>query len=98
MAIQSIYRDMEYAKSLIKRKAGKNGQVDADEDEESAEESWTFIGNDEPDPDMMTKKLSDMGALQGSDSETAGLRLPGTTDSKPLGTRVLRPPSSQPSA
>ncbi|KAF6829637.1 udp-glucose:sterol glycosyltransferase [Colletotrichum plurivorum] len=98
-AIQSIYRDMEYAKSLIKRKAGKNAHVDADEDEESAEESWTFIGKDEPDPDMMTKKLSDMGALQGSDSEMAGLPgMAGATDSKPLGTRVLRQPSSQPIA
>lgn len=85
-AIQCIYRDMEYAKSLIKRKAGKNAHVEPDDDEESAEESWTFIGKDEPDPDMTTKKLSDMGAL------------PGASDSKPLGTRALKSPSVQPVA
>ncbi|XWW99871.1 hypothetical protein V2A60_007885 [Cordyceps javanica] len=59
MAIQSIYRDMEYATSLIKRKAGKNGQPEPDEDDDDTEESWTFIGGDEPDPDMVTNKLSE---------------------------------------
>ncbi|EJP71037.1 autophagy protein 26 [Beauveria bassiana ARSEF 2860] len=59
MAIQSIYRDMEYATSLIKRKAGKNEQPEPDEDDEDTEESWTFVGGDEPDPDMVTKKLSE---------------------------------------
>jgi sterol 3beta-glucosyltransferase len=60
MAIQSIYRDMEYAKSLIKRKAGKNKNADADDDDDDeTEESWTFVGGDEPDPDMVTKKLSE---------------------------------------
>ncbi|OAA81945.1 UDP-glucose:sterol glycosyltransferase [Akanthomyces lecanii RCEF 1005] len=58
-AIQSIYRDMEYATSLIKRKAGKNGRPEPDEDDEETEESWTFVGGDEPDPDMVTKKLSE---------------------------------------
>ncbi|EFY97936.2 glycosyl transferase family 28 and UDP-glucoronosyl domain protein [Metarhizium robertsii] len=57
-AIQNIYRDLEYAKSLIKGKVGRYGQPDADEDEDT-EESWTFIGSDEPDPDMVTKKLSE---------------------------------------
>ncbi|KFH45681.1 Sterol 3-beta-glucosyltransferase-like protein [Hapsidospora chrysogenum ATCC 11550] len=62
VAIQSIYRDLEYATSLIKRKAGKNaeptsGQYDADEEDD--EESWTFIGKDEPDPEFLTKKLSE---------------------------------------
>ncbi|KAK1495235.1 glycosyltransferase family 28 domain-containing protein [Colletotrichum tamarilloi] len=87
-AIQCLYRDMEYATSLIKRKAGKHAHAEEDEDEE-AEESWTFIGNDEPDPDMTTKKLSEMGALPG---------LPGD---KPLGNRVMRvspSPSQQPVA
>ena len=50
---------MEYATSLIKRKAGKNGQPEPDEDDEETEESWTFVGGDEPDPDMVTKKLSE---------------------------------------
>lgn len=58
MAIQCIYRDLEYAKSLIKRKAGKNAHADTGEDEET-EESWTFVGSDEPDPDAVTKKLSE---------------------------------------
>ncbi|KAJ0165076.1 Sterol 3-beta-glucosyltransferase [Colletotrichum tanaceti] len=83
-AIQCIYRDMEYATSLIKRKAGKHAQSEEDDDEE-AEESWTFIGNDEPDPDMTTKKLSEMGAP------------PGVPEPKPIGTRVMRvsPSASQ---
>ncbi|KAL1862897.1 Sterol 3-beta-glucosyltransferase [Diaporthe australafricana] len=60
-AIQCIYRDMEYAKSLIERKAGRNaaaaerattsGSDDLDDDVE--EESWTFIGDDAgPDDDL----------------------------------------------
>ncbi|KAH7129402.1 hypothetical protein B0J13DRAFT_598415 [Dactylonectria estremocensis] len=57
-AIQCIYRDMEYAKSLIKRRAKKNSLNEAVEDDE-AEESWTFVGRDEPDPEHVTKKLSD---------------------------------------
>lgn len=57
-AIQNIYRDLEYAKSLIKRKMGPNDLPDAEGDDET-EESWTFIGSDEPDPDMVTKKLSE---------------------------------------
>lgn len=58
MAIQSIYRDLEYAKSLIKRKVGKNEQENAVEDDDT-EESWTFVGSDEPDPDHVTTKLSE---------------------------------------
>ncbi|KAK1960779.1 glycosyltransferase family 28 domain-containing protein [Colletotrichum sublineola] len=84
-AIQCIYRDMEYATSLIKRKAGKHAQAEEDEEEEEAEESWTFIGSDEPDPDMTTKKLSEMGGS------------PGLPEPKPLGNRVMRvsPSASQ---
>lgn len=74
---------MEYAKSLIKRKAGKHAHAEHDEDDESAEESWTFIGSDEPDPDMTTKKLSEMGAM------------PGLPEDKPLGNRVIRATPSQ---
>ncbi|GKT82202.1 LOW QUALITY PROTEIN: UDP-glucose:sterol glycosyltransferase [Colletotrichum tofieldiae] len=83
-AIQCLYRDMEYATSLVKRKAGKHAHAEEDDDEE-AEESWTFIGNDEPDPDMTTRKLSEMGAL------------PGLPEQKPLGNRVIRvsPSASQ---
>lgn len=57
-AIQNIYRDLEYAKSLIKRKIGHNDQLDAEEDDET-EESWTFVGAEEPDPDVVTRRLSE---------------------------------------
>ncbi|KAM0551341.1 hypothetical protein ACHAPJ_008447 [Fusarium lateritium] len=75
-AIQCIYRDLEYAKSLIKRKAGKNAQPDAGEDDDDTEESWTFVGRDEPDPDAVTKKLSE---------GLAGLG----TGERPLGSQAL---------
>lgn len=68
---------MEYAKSLIKGKSGKNQQTDPD-DEEEAEESWTFVGGDEPDPDMVTTKLSE------------GLPGLGISKDKALGSHVLR--------
>ena len=70
-----MYRDLEYAKSLIKRKAGKNAQPDGDEE---TEESWTFVGGDEPDPDVVTKKLSE------------GLPLQGVVGEKALGSAVLK--------
>lgn len=47
-AIQSIYRDLEYAKSLIKDKSGKL----MDDTNEDSEESWTFIGDDN-DPELI---------------------------------------------
>ncbi|CCU75791.1 UDP-glucosesterol glycosyltransferase [Blumeria hordei DH14] len=49
-AIQSIYRDLEYARSLIKLRDDK---IDPD-DIEDAEESWTFIGEDN-DPDLVRR-------------------------------------------
>ncbi|KAI5460333.1 hypothetical protein BGZ63DRAFT_357459 [Mariannaea sp. PMI_226] len=78
-AIKCIYRDLEYAKSLIKRKAGKNEQEDPVEDDDT-EESWTFVGRDEPDPDQVTKKLSD------------GLVGPGTLNENLLAGPVLKTP------
>lgn len=49
-AIKALYRDMEYAKTLIQRKAEKSAapvadadEKDADDGEEEAEESWTFV-------------------------------------------------------
>ena len=53
-AIQAIYRDMDYAKSLIKKRGGKMEAMEEDE----SEESWTFVGSDEPDPDVHTMRLS----------------------------------------
>ncbi|TGJ81558.1 hypothetical protein E0Z10_g7201 [Xylaria hypoxylon] len=68
-AIQSIYRDLEYAKSLVAAKAGKNAATagspdDTVGDDESEEESWTFVGGDEMDPDLAVKKgvLAEMEA------------------------------------
>ncbi|KAI0453904.1 hypothetical protein F5B21DRAFT_525371 [Xylaria acuta] len=60
-AIQSIYRDLEYAKSLVASKAGKNTTIAGSPDEtgggnESEEESWTFVGGDEVDPELLIKK------------------------------------------
>ncbi|MCJ1312147.1 Sterol 3-beta-glucosyltransferase [Agyrium rufum] len=46
-AIQAIYRDLEYAKSLIKRRSTGSTA----ENEIGDEESWTFIG-DESDPEL----------------------------------------------
>ncbi|RMD39290.1 hypothetical protein DV735_g5844, partial [Chaetothyriales sp. CBS 134920] len=51
-AIQCIYRDLDYAQSLIKAKAAVVGQGAAQvepEDDLDIEENWTFIG-DESDP------------------------------------------------
>ena len=44
-AIQSIYRDLDYARSLIKKRGADQDDAD-DDDEEDNEESWTFIGDD----------------------------------------------------
>ncbi|PKS12321.1 hypothetical protein jhhlp_001621 [Lomentospora prolificans] len=68
-AIQCIYRDLEYAKSLIKRKPkeGEQGK-DLDDDDEGEEESWTFVGRDEPDPEVLTRRLSDLWPGPGSDN------------------------------
>ena len=54
-AIQCIYRDLDYARSLIKAKAAVQGTAEADpEDDVDIEESWTFIG-DESDPEIQRK-------------------------------------------
>jgi sterol 3beta-glucosyltransferase len=50
-AIDAIYRDLDYARSLVQRKAargdtlGRDGAVDMEADME--EEQWTFVGEDE---------------------------------------------------
>ncbi|KAM0513173.1 hypothetical protein ACHAPE_008019 [Trichoderma viride] len=69
-AIQSIYRDMEYAKSLIKH---TDGRLETEEDEDT-EESWTFVRGDEPDPDVITTKLSEGldGVALGNNSKASG--------------------------
>jgi sterol 3beta-glucosyltransferase len=49
-AITSIYRDLEYANTLIRK---KNGKV-ADDVGDDFEESWTFIGDDN-DPELIRR-------------------------------------------
>ncbi|KAI1332439.1 glycosyltransferase family 1 protein [Xylariaceae sp. FL0255] len=61
VAIQSIYRDLEYARSLVAAKTGKYaagaGNLDGTElEDESEEESWTFVGGDEFDPELVVKQ------------------------------------------
>jgi hypothetical protein len=55
VAIQAIYRDLEYAKTLIKARAAssKGSTATALDDDEftNIEENWTFIG-DESDPEL----------------------------------------------
>lgn len=62
-AIQSIYRDLEYAKSLIKNRDGKV----PDDTLEESEESWTFIGDDN-DPELI-KRIQDWEAMAHSKGE-----------------------------
>lgn len=51
-AIQAIYRDLEYAKTLIKHRAHMTNDDTAAGNMD--EESWTFIG-DESDPELARK-------------------------------------------
>ncbi len=69
-----IYRDLEYAKSLIKRKDGKT----VDDAFEDSEESWTFIG-DENDPEVMRRwenmaQSTTLVAKNTAESDTSGVR------------------------
>ena len=61
VAIQAIYRDLEYAKSLIKTRdsSAKGSAATALDDDElmNIEESWTFIGDDS-DPELK-KRIRD---------------------------------------
>ena len=61
IAIQAIYRDLEYAKTLIKVRASssKGSTATGLEDDEfgNIEESWTFIGDDS-DPELK-KRIQD---------------------------------------
>jgi hypothetical protein len=64
-AIRAIYRDLDYAKSLIKARAELQGQPMplGDDEEGEIEETWTFIG-DESDPELM-KKMQDWDISKG---------------------------------
>ena len=97
MAIQCIYRDLEYATSLIKAKAGKNASrrdtvgvagVDADDDDEE-EESWTFVGGGDVDVDdfdpesAMRRAVSEMESVDRAAIKGKGV------GRRSLGSRVL---------
>jgi hypothetical protein len=73
-AIQAIYRDLEYAKTLIKvRSAGsKDASSDAHQNDDltaDIEESWTFIG-DESDPELQ-KRIRDWDPAAYRDSRAS---------------------------
>ncbi|RFU27887.1 hypothetical protein B7463_g8437, partial [Scytalidium lignicola] len=83
-AIQSIYRDLEYAKSLIKGRRGKSAGDDSVED---SEESWTFIGDDN-DPELIRRIHDwDISAHTGNGS-------PSTADSMAFGKGTVSVTSS----
>jgi len=65
-AIQSIYRDLEYAKSLIKGRGNKS----ADDSLEDSEESWTFIGDDN-DPELV-KRIHEWESMAQSGASSTG--------------------------
>jgi hypothetical protein len=75
-AIKAIWRDLDYAKSLIRTRAAlqdANSNALADEDID-IEESWTFIGN-EKDPDLQrTMQEMDLGARRPPRVSVDGLR------------------------
>ncbi|KAI9830257.1 MAG: hypothetical protein M1819_005784 [Sarea resinae] len=64
-AIQAMYRDMEYARTLIKKRIGGGGKANARDDGaatntvdptfDDSEESWTFVG-ESSDPDLSISK------------------------------------------
>ena len=56
-AINAIYRDLEYAKSLIRKRDDQTGQGEDDD----TEESWTFI-EDEGDLDSSARRNSNLGS------------------------------------
>jgi len=52
-AIKAMYRDLEYARSLIKHR----NHPSSEELDEGFEETWTFIGDDS-DPELLTHRYA----------------------------------------
>jgi len=78
-AIQAIYRDLDYAKTLIKARPSKeNTSAPAlgDDDGGDLEESWTFIG-DETDPDLQRLRRQTWEAASRGQAALQGLAHPG---------------------
>lgn len=89
-AIQSIYRDMEYAKSLVRHKALKSGLPRPEDDEfddDDTEENWTFVGDDDP---MQQSMILPVAADDEGVSEIQGFHAGGDGGVyKALGSRIL---------
>ncbi|KAK5115172.1 hypothetical protein LTR85_009930 [Meristemomyces frigidus] len=63
-AINAIYRDLDYAKTLIKRRNTQPASgVDGGDEEDAEEESWTFVENDS-DFDVAASRLGDPAAAR----------------------------------
>ncbi|KAK4185650.1 family 1 putative glycosyltransferase [Podospora australis] len=93
-AVQSIYRDMDYARQLIQAKAGQLNPkspgpasattVDLNDDEE---ESWTFVGNDADTVEDLSSEALMKTVADLRDLHMAGA--PPGADQSPLGGQVL---------
>src|SRR5690606_29786264 len=64
-AIQAIYRDLDYARSLVKRPSTGTD----DEDDEGQSEEWTFVGNDGDDQPI--RKLGESQVIASRASDTS---------------------------
>lgn len=62
-AVKAIYRDLDYAKSLVKRKT-KDSRAGGVEIEEDIEETWTFVGEDS---ETEERKVTAGGNITGGD-------------------------------
>jgi sterol 3beta-glucosyltransferase len=82
-AIQSIYRDLEYAKSLIKGRGRKN----VDDTLEDSEESWTFIGDDN-DPELI-RRIHDGETMARSQSQLGSYKNASSSSEASGGSRAL---------
>ena len=84
-AIQSMYRDLEYAKSLIKGRGKKN----VDDTLEDSEESWTFIGDDN-DPELIRRIHDGETTMAHLHSQTSSQKNVSTTPEASSGVQALR--------
>ncbi|CAD0083254.1 unnamed protein product, partial [Aureobasidium vineae] len=79
--VKAIYRDMEYAKTLVQQRVARAAQGDTDaEDEEEVEveDSWTLVENDsDPDATSPTAMMQPQSPSSSSKGKAKmGLRLP----------------------
>lgn len=82
-AIKAIYRDLDYARTLIKSRHQRVGNSDPEEDE-VAEESWTFVENDREDAVVAAAKGLDMAVTKNKPADR------GLDGRRSLGDAVLR--------